>query len=224
MRLTVLLVGLVLAGTTACSGTEPSQLAGPAGTTASPASATAKAGPASPIAAPGSRSTPRSPAAPLPRLNAAQAVSALTHSGYKCERLDRLRDRRDRQVPAPNPRAGARERAGADRRLVRSASRQGGSTDHGGRLARRAVHRGRHRRAGCSPDLAGQALHRELPDGVSLEPARGLPGGPGITTSPSSEPELGEAKSTTRCGLVAVLRRGGPGPAGRGGPARVISR
>jgi hypothetical protein len=86
MRLTVLLVGLVLAGTTACSGTESSQLAGPAETTASPASATAKAGPASPIAAPGSRSTPRSPAAPLPRLNAAQAVSALTHSGYKCER------------------------------------------------------------------------------------------------------------------------------------------
>jgi hypothetical protein len=83
MRLTVLLVGLLLAGTTACSGSGSSQLAGPAGATAGPAGTTAEVGPTTAV---DTRSTPRSPAAPLPRLNAAQTVSALTHAGYKCQR------------------------------------------------------------------------------------------------------------------------------------------
>jgi hypothetical protein len=76
----VVVMSLLLAGTTACSGDKSSPEAGPASTT------TGSSG--GPTVAPSTGSTAASDksAAPLPQISATQVVAGLTSAGYKCNR------------------------------------------------------------------------------------------------------------------------------------------
>lgn len=77
MRSAVILVSLLLAGTTACSADKSSDGGGQAETSPTTAGQSGSTAPTD---------QPVEPAKPLPQINAAQVVAGMTGAGYKCGR------------------------------------------------------------------------------------------------------------------------------------------